>query len=88
MNEVIEIPRDYGQAMHPCGGGDHRVFIQRIRSAMHQRRPQSENAGVERDHVPGGGDLVRPGFDLSRLRRILFTRDLDTGLNLAQGDGG
>ncbi len=74
--------------MHPRRSGDHRVFVQCLRPAVHQLRLEAKDTGVERDHVPGGGNLVRLGFDLRCLRRILLTRDLDTGLYLSQRDGG
>jgi hypothetical protein len=86
--EISYIASDDDQIMNHRGCSDHRVFDHMVRVAMHEARPGTEGPPLDAQYVVGFGNLLRPGFDLGRLVRILLARDLDPSLNLADRHGG
>jgi hypothetical protein len=55
---------------------------------MHELRPDTERPPVEWENVPSLRYLVDPLLDLRGLVGVLFTGDFDSGLELAESDGG
>ena len=54
---------------------------------MHEASPGAEGLSIHRQDIEGLGDLFQPGLDLACLCGILLPRDLDPGLDLADGHG-
>ena len=65
--EIAPIAGDDGQAMNGCGSGDHGVFHEAVRLAMHEASPGTEGPRVHTENVVGFGKLFQPRLDLSGL---------------------
>lgn len=57
--------------MNTGGGGDHDVFEQPLRLALHKTCPLAEAASVQGQDLEGLRKSVHPEFDLVRFRRVL-----------------
>jgi hypothetical protein len=53
--------------MNGCGSGDHGVFHEAVRLAMHEASPGTEGPRVHTENVVGFGNLFQPRLDLSGL---------------------
>src|ERR1700753_3703262 len=86
--EVIDVPRNDNEVMNMRRRSDHGVFRQAIVAMVHKLGPLAKNAGVNRPHFKNDGNPVEPCLDLGSLCSILFARNFDTRLDLADGHGG
>ena len=55
---------------------------------MHEARPGTERPRVHAQYIVALSNLLKPSLDLDRFVSILFTRDLNARLKLADGDCG
>jgi hypothetical protein len=86
--EVSDIAGDDGQVVNCRGGSDHCIFNQMVCPAMHEARPGTEGPRVHAQYIVAIGNLLKPSLDLGRFVSILFTRDLNARLKLADRHGG
>lgn len=82
-SEVTNVPRHNHQMVHDRGGSDQRILEQMVRPPVHEFCAGSEDAGIDRKHVPGLRHLINPDLDFGSLFRVAFTGDFDTCLQLA-----
>jgi hypothetical protein len=70
--------------MHDRSGSDQRILDEMIGAPVHELCPGPEDAGVNWNDIPGLRDEIDPTLDLGSLVRVLFTRNLNTRLQLTQ----
>src|ERR1700686_1508582 len=86
--EVSFISGRNNQSVHPRGRGDHRVFEQVGRLAMHNAGPFPKAGHVHGQHLIGGRQVIDPPLEFVGLRRVMTPRPLDPRLQFAQRYGG
>src|ERR1700758_3441344 len=88
MRKIPFVPSRHRQAVHPRGGGDHRVLGKDRRAALDQSCIFAKTGSVHGEDLRGSFQIPGPYLDLIGLRRIEPTGDLDTLLDFSEGDRG
>ena len=64
-------------------GANHRVFMERVGSAMHQPGPAAACGAIHREDVEGVAQPIQPLLNLGRFGGVLVAAELDAGLDFA-----
>ena len=88
MHKIPFVPGRHGEAMHACRGGDHSVLGKNRRVAVDQSGIFAKTGSVHGEDLRGTRQIPGPYLDLVGFHGIDPACDLDTFLDLSEGDGG